>query len=179
MVIDDSRYTQEDVNSFDLPHEFIRDIPETMYAAMETPKNIPKEVVNPIRINKQKKKNYLKLLSQVKWTLRIIQSTQKSPYLKCNRKYEWLHGNKEIIKTKWDNLLLLLLYLLIRAKKKVEEALGDESWSIALQEELNQFVRNNVWYLVPRPKDKHVIGTKWFPMINKLKMGSLWGIELG
>ena len=57
-------------------------------------------------------------------------------------------------------LLLLLLYLLLRAKKKVEEALGDESWSIALQEELNQFVRNNVWYLVPRPKDKHVIGTK-------------------
>ena len=42
----------------------------------------------------------------------------------------------------------------------MEEALGDESWSIALQEELNQFVRNNVWYLVPRPKDKHVIGTK-------------------
>ena len=41
-----------------------------------------------------------------------------------------------------------------------EEALGDESWSIALQEELNPFVRNNVWYLVPRPKDKHVIGTK-------------------
>ena len=68
MVIDDSRYTQEDVNSYDLSHEFIRDIPETMYAAMETPKNIPKEVVNPIRINKQKqkKKNYLKLLSQVK-----------------------------------------------------------------------------------------------------------------
>ena len=28
-------------------------------------------------------------------------------------------------------------------------------------EELNQFTRNNVWYLVPRPKDKHVIGTKW------------------
>ena len=121
MVIDDSRYTQEDVNSYDLSHEFIRDIPETMYAAMETPKNIPKEVVNPIRINKQKKKkkNYLKLLSQVKWTLRIIQSTQKSPYLKCNRKYEWLHGNKEIIKTKWDIFfLLLLLYLLLRAKKK-------------------------------------------------------------
>ncbi|RDD63978.1 hypothetical protein DU478_22630, partial [Thalassococcus profundi] len=30
-----------------------------------------------------------------------------------------------------------------------------------MQEELNQFVRNDVWYLVPRPKDKNVIGTKW------------------
>ena len=43
--------------------------------------------------------------------------------------------------------------------KNVEEALRDESWTIAPQEELNQFTRNDVWYLVPRSKDKHVIGT--------------------
>ena len=30
-----------------------------------------------------------------------------------------------------------------------------------MHEELNQFVRNDVWELVPRPKDTHVIGTKW------------------
>ncbi|RVX10899.1 Retrovirus-related Pol polyprotein from transposon RE2 [Vitis vinifera] len=41
--------------------------------------------------------------------------------------------------------------------KNVKEASGDESWTTALQEELNQFIRNDVWYLVPRPKDKHVI----------------------
>ena len=44
--------------------------------------------------------------------------------------------------------------------KNVEEALGDESWTTTLQKELNQFTRNDVWYLLPRPKDKHVIGTK-------------------
>ena len=43
----------------------------------------------------------------------------------------------------------------------MEEALGDESWTIALYKELNQFIRNDVWHLVPRPNDKHVIGTKW------------------
>ncbi|WP_147276432.1 reverse transcriptase domain-containing protein, partial [Thalassococcus profundi] len=43
----------------------------------------------------------------------------------------------------------------------VKEALSDENWIVAMQEELNQFVRNDVWYLVPRPKDKNVIGTKW------------------
>ena len=26
---------------------------------------------------------------------------------------------------------------------------------------MHQFVRNDVWELVPRPKDTHVIGTKW------------------
>ena len=30
-----------------------------------------------------------------------------------------------------------------------------------MQEELNQFERNKVWELVPRPSDKHIIGTIW------------------
>ncbi|CAL9026713.1 unnamed protein product [Prunus brigantina] len=30
-----------------------------------------------------------------------------------------------------------------------------------MQEELNQFKRNDVWYLVPCPKDSNVFGTKW------------------
>ena len=44
--------------------------------------------------------------------------------------------------------------------KKVDEALEDPDWVIATQEELNQFERQKVWKLVPRPKDKSVIGTK-------------------
>ncbi|GKE52339.1 zf-CCHC domain-containing protein, partial [Tanacetum coccineum] len=32
--------------------------------------------------------------------------------------------------------------------KNVNEALGDESWIVAMQEELNQFVANDVWELV-------------------------------
>jgi transposase InsO family protein len=45
--------------------------------------------------------------------------------------------------------------------KNIEEAQEDENWLIAMQEELNNFERNKVWNLVPRPKDKTVIGTKW------------------
>ena len=37
----------------------------------------------------------------------------------------------------------------------------DENWVDSMHQELHQFVRNNVWELVPRPKDTHVIGTKW------------------
>ena len=36
--------------------------------------------------------------------------------------------------------------------KLVDEALLDSDWVIAMQEELNQFERNDVWKLVPRPK---------------------------
>ncbi|GKA25507.1 retrovirus-related pol polyprotein from transposon TNT 1-94 [Tanacetum coccineum] len=40
--------------------------------------------------------------------------------------------------------------------KNMNEALKDESWIIAMQEELNQFISNDVWELVPNPKDRLV-----------------------
>jgi DNA repair protein RadC len=43
---------------------------------------------------------------------------------------------------------------------KVEKALKDEDWVMAMREELNNFKRNQVWTLVERSK-MNVIGTKW------------------
>jgi hypothetical protein len=43
---------------------------------------------------------------------------------------------------------------------KVENALRDSDWVLAMQEELNNFTRNEVWHLVPRP-NQNVVGTKW------------------
>jgi len=45
--------------------------------------------------------------------------------------------------------------------KNVKEALIDEFWIKAMQEELNQFKRSEVWDLVPWPEGINVIGTKW------------------
>ena len=30
-----------------------------------------------------------------------------------------------------------------------------------MEEELNQFTRNDVWTLVPKPENKSIIGTRW------------------
>jgi hypothetical protein len=43
----------------------------------------------------------------------------------------------------------------------VDEALSDDGWILAMQEELNQFQRNDVWDLVPKLQHKNIIGTKW------------------
>ncbi|GJS74554.1 retrovirus-related pol polyprotein from transposon TNT 1-94 [Tanacetum coccineum] len=45
--------------------------------------------------------------------------------------------------------------------KNINEALKDESWVMAMQEELNQFISNDVWELVPNPMNMTIIGTKW------------------
>ena len=52
-------------------------------------------------------------------------------------------------------------YLTQFEPKRVEEALQDENWVESMHEELNQFMRSDVWELAPRPEGVHVIGTKW------------------
>ncbi|KAK8998878.1 hypothetical protein V6N11_070059 [Hibiscus sabdariffa] len=44
--------------------------------------------------------------------------------------------------------------------KNIKEALNDDYWILAMQDELNQFERSKVWTLVERPYDKSTIGTK-------------------
>jgi hypothetical protein len=45
-----------------------------------------------------------------------------------------------------------------------EEARKDEFLNKAMDEELDKIEKNDTWELVPRPKDKNVIGTKWVYM---------------
>ena len=66
---------------------------------------------------------------------------------------------------KWNILLVHHVtyhcYLAQFESKRVEEVLQDENWVESMHEELNQFVRNDVWELTPRPENVHVISTKW------------------
>jgi hypothetical protein len=43
---------------------------------------------------------------------------------------------------------------------RIEDALRYPDWVMAMQEKLNNFTRNDVWHLVPRP-NQNVVGTKW------------------
>ena len=63
-----------------------------------------------------------------------------------------------------------------QSQKNVEETGGDEYWTTALQEQLNQFIRNDVLYLVLKPKDKNRIGTKWI-LKNKQDENEIIGMN--
>ncbi|GJR93579.1 putative ribonuclease H-like domain-containing protein [Tanacetum coccineum] len=43
----------------------------------------------------------------------------------------------------------------------IAKALEDPDWVDAMQEEMQQFINQQVWKLVPLPAGKHAIGTKW------------------
>ena len=53
------------------------------------------------------------------------------------------------------------MFLSTTEPTRVSEALEDSDWVKVMQKELNQFEALKVWRLVPKPKDKSIIGTKW------------------
>ena len=65
------------------------------------------------------------------------------------------------LRSKALNVITHSCYLSQFEPKKVDEALQDVDWVNSIHEELHQFVRNDVWELIPRPKGVNVIGTKW------------------
>jgi len=115
------------------------------------------------------------LLLKMKPKLKSLIKTKKSlPHL-----LKTSLGNGELKKTSpWTTLLekyqrefLLTLNLRFYAitwllflrlnQKNIDEALYDEHWLMAMHEELNEFNRNGVWDLVPKPASHKSIGTKW------------------
>ncbi|GJU87449.1 retrovirus-related pol polyprotein from transposon TNT 1-94 [Tanacetum coccineum] len=70
-----------------------------------------------------------------------------------NIKESWNHPLENVIETLTKELL-------------------DESWIVAMQEELNQFIANDVWELVQQPRNMTIIRTKWV-FRNKLDENSV------
>ncbi|GJW19092.1 retrovirus-related pol polyprotein from transposon TNT 1-94 [Tanacetum coccineum] len=69
--------------------------------------------------------------------------------------------NQRTLRSQAQNQSNFFCFISTIEPKNMNEALKDESWIIAMQEELNQFVANDVWELVPQPKNMTIIETKW------------------
>lgn len=68
---------------------------------------------------------------------------------------------RDLPRQRYDNMVRYVCFVSQNEPKNIKEALLDEAWISAMHEELEQFVRNDVWILVPRPKETNVVGTKW------------------
>jgi hypothetical protein len=54
-----------------------------------------------------------------------------------------------------------------------EEADKLQVWKDAMLEEYRSIIKNNIWDIVPRPKDKSVVSSKWIYMIKHAADGSV------
>jgi hypothetical protein len=54
-----------------------------------------------------------------------------------------------------------------------EEAIQRKEWADAMIEEYQSIIKNEVWEIVPRPKSKYVVSTKWLFKIKHVSNGSI------
>ncbi|GJS79099.1 retrovirus-related pol polyprotein from transposon TNT 1-94 [Tanacetum coccineum] len=69
--------------------------------------------------------------------------------------------NQRTLRSQAQNQSNFFCFISTIEPKNVNEALTDDSWIVAMQEKLNQFIANNVWELIPQPRNMTIIGTKW------------------
>eukprot|EP00253_Pinus_taeda_P017966 PITA_17966 len=99
-----------------------------------------------------------------------IEEKTPSRYLQKNHPESQILGQKEAGVQTRRTIVEASSYLALLSSiqpQNVREACKYECWVKAMDEELEQIEKNNTWELVPRSKDKNVIGTKWI-FKNKL-----------
>ncbi|KAK2426713.1 putative mitochondrial protein [Trifolium repens] len=101
-----------------------------------------------------------------------VQTKGPSVRVQKNHPKDLIIGNPEqgITTRRTNDVIANTCFVSMFEPKNIKEALTDEAWIEAMQEELNQFERSEVWDLVPRPEDVNVIGTKW---VYKNKLESI------
>ncbi|GKC56588.1 retrovirus-related pol polyprotein from transposon TNT 1-94 [Tanacetum coccineum] len=80
--------------------------------------------------------------------------------------------NQRTLRSRAQNKSNFFCFISTMEPKNVNEALGDESLVVAMQVKLNQFVANDVWDVLPLPKNQSIILTKWV-FRNKLDENSI------
>ncbi|GKC99411.1 gag-pol polyprotein, partial [Tanacetum coccineum] len=105
----------------------------------------------------------------------ISQAPTQAPSVTANENIIQAETNKEYAQVDEDEFINVFstsletygeicMFALIVSQtepKNIKEAMADSAWIEAMQEELHQFDRLDVWELVDRPLCKNVINMKW------------------
>jgi hypothetical protein len=98
-----------------------------------------------------------------------IQRQYQAPHPRVHQMVQWDHPVDNILgsiqrgvttRSRLSNFCAFYSFVSSLEPLSVEQSLEDPDCIIAMEEELNNFKRNEVWELVPRAK-QNVIGTKW------------------
>ncbi|GJX95560.1 retrovirus-related pol polyprotein from transposon TNT 1-94 [Tanacetum coccineum] len=68
--------------------------------------------------------------------------------------------NERTLRSQVQNQSNFFCFVSFVEPKSIKEAIKDERLTMAMQEELKQFITNDVWNLVPPPDNQTIIGTK-------------------
>jgi hypothetical protein len=100
------------------------------------------------------------------WAREIIQDGEK---------YGAPEGTmRQIKKPKpFSSYMALMCDLIEKGLTFFEESIQNKEWEDAMIEEYQSIIKNDVWEMVPRPKNKDVISSKWLYKIKHASDGSI------
>jgi hypothetical protein len=73
----------------------------------------------------------------------------------------------------FSSYMALMCDLLEKEPTYFEEAIQKKEWADAMTEEYQSIIKNDVWEIVPRPKSKDVVSSKWIFKIKHVVDGSI------
>jgi hypothetical protein len=73
----------------------------------------------------------------------------------------------------FSSYMALMCNLLDEEPTCFEEAIQKKEWADAMTEEYQSIIKNDVWEIVPRPKSKDVVSSKWLFKIKHAVDGSI------
>jgi hypothetical protein len=71
----------------------------------------------------------------------------------------------------FSSYMALMCNVLEKEPTCFEEAIQKKEWAHSMTEEYQSIIRNDVWEIVPRPKSKDVVSSKWIFKINHVVDG--------
>ncbi|XP_057826602.2 retrovirus-related Pol polyprotein from transposon TNT 1-94 isoform X1 [Cryptomeria japonica] len=71
------------------------------------------------------------------------------------------------------NYIFVMCNIIESEPHNVEEAMSHYAWKLAMDEEYGSIIKNDVWDIVPRPKGKSVVSSKWLFKIKHNADGSI------
>jgi hypothetical protein len=73
----------------------------------------------------------------------------------------------------FSSYMALMCDLLEKDPTYFEESIQNKEWEDAMTEEYQSIIKNDVWEIVPRPKRKDVVSSKWIFKIKHVVDGSI------
>jgi hypothetical protein len=101
--------------------------------------------------------------------------TWERELIQYGEKYGVLEGTSRQVRRPnlFSSYTALMCDLLDKEPTCFEEAIQKKEWEDSMTKEYQSIIKNNVWEIVPRPKSKDVVSSKWIFKIKHVADGSI------
>jgi hypothetical protein len=151
-----------------IPNTAIREIPRATEPVREVVTSPDEELLEYHDIVEVQEPPQMTILHKRKpaWARDLIQDGEK---------YGVPQGTTRQVKrpNPFSSYMALMCDLLDKEPTCFEESIQKKDWEDAMTEEYQSIIKNNVWEIVPRPKSKNVVSSRWLFKIKHVVDGSI------